>query len=356
MAALQPYEDQVIEHARQLERAIAQNVGQPINVNQYFQWFSFDVMGQFAFSRSFNMLKDKKEHHAVKMLRAGLGLVGPFTPVPWLVRIAFDIPVLPIVRNFQKMEAWSAERIDERIKNTVDQPDVSQHLISWSAKHDRLEKDRNTLYGDAIAMVIAGSDTASSTLIYLFYRLVQYPEHMERLQKELDSVGSIDNLKLLQSLPHLNGVINETLRLHPAVPTGGLRETPPQGIMISGRFVPGNTVICAPRYTLSRLESCFERASDFVPERWYSKPEMIKNKNAYAPFALGRYNCIGKNVAYSELRYMAALLASRYDVAYAPGEDGRRVVEDMMDQFTASPGQLRLVFKERNNISFIELH
>ena len=53
---------------------------------------------------------------------------------------------------------------------------------------------------------------------------------------------------------------------------------------------------------------------------------------------------------------MAALLASRYDVAYAPGEDGRRVVEDMMDQFTASPGQLRLVFKERNNISFIELH
>ena len=39
--------------------------------------------------------------------------------------------------------------------------------------------------------------------------------------------------------------------------------------------------------TSATVESCFERAKEFVPERWYSKPEMIKNKNAYAPFALG---------------------------------------------------------------------
>ena len=143
MAALQPYEDQVIEHARQLERAIAQNVGQPINVNQYFQWFSFDVMGQFAFSRSFNMLKDKKEHHAVKMLRAGLGLVGPFTPVPWLVRIAFDIPVLPIVRNFQKMEAWSAERIDERIKVPVNCAKLCIPVLTATLEYCRSARRRN---------------------------------------------------------------------------------------------------------------------------------------------------------------------------------------------------------------------
>ena len=35
------------------------------------------------------------------------------------------------------------------------------------------------------------------------------------------------------------------------------------------------------------VESCFERANDFIPERWYKHPEMVKNKNAFAPFALG---------------------------------------------------------------------
>lgn len=87
-----------------------------MNVNQYFYWFSFDVMGQFAFSKSFDMLKDQTWHHAVRMLRAGLELVGPLTPVPWLVRIGFDLPILQIVRDFQNMGAWCAARIDERIE------------------------------------------------------------------------------------------------------------------------------------------------------------------------------------------------------------------------------------------------
>lgn len=63
----------------------------------------------------------------------------------------------------------------------------------------------------------------------------------------------------------------------------------------------------------------------------------------------GRYYCIGKNLAYSELRFVAALLASKYDVSFAPGEHGKRVVKDMVDQFTASPGQLKLVFQRRKH-------
>ena len=68
---------------------------------------------------------------------------------------------------------------------------------------------------------------------------------------------------------------------------------------------------------------------------------MIKNKSAYAPFALGlpvsktrnqtkanqtipgRYNCIGKSLALAEIRYVTALLASKYNVNFPPGEDGR---------------------------------
>ncbi|KAL8696833.1 MAG: hypothetical protein Q9224_002597, partial [Gallowayella concinna] len=114
--ALENYDSHVKEFAHQLEYIIAENAGKPITINQYFYWFSFDVMGQSAFSKSFNMLKTQKWHHVVQLLRAGLELVGPLTPVPWLVRIGFDIPIMPVVRDFQKMEAWCAERMDERIE------------------------------------------------------------------------------------------------------------------------------------------------------------------------------------------------------------------------------------------------
>ena len=46
-----------------------------------------------------------------------------------------------------------------------------------------------------------------------------------------------------------------------------------------------------------------------------------------------------------ELRLVLALLVSRYDFAFAPGEDGLRTIEDAKDQFTNVPGKLELVFK-----------
>jgi hypothetical protein len=43
---------------------------------------------------------------------------------------------------------------------------------------------------------------------------------------------------------------------------------------------------------LSVGEDCFERGNEFLPERWFEKPEMIRNKAAYAPFGTGKIYCL----------------------------------------------------------------
>lgn len=91
--AMRNYEVQVKAYADQLERLIAQSEDQPIIANQYFHWFSFDVMGQVAFSKDFNMLRSAQWHSAIKVFRDGLAMLGPLTPVPWLVCMGPDIPV-----------------------------------------------------------------------------------------------------------------------------------------------------------------------------------------------------------------------------------------------------------------------
>ena len=74
---------------------------------------------------------------------------------------------------------------------------------------------------------------------------------------------------------------------------------------------------------------------------------MVRDKAAFTPFSIGRYACVGRNLALAELRLVIALLVARYDIAFAPGEDGTRVWRDMKDQFTAAPGKLELVFRPR---------
>jgi hypothetical protein len=98
-----------------MDDLLAAQVGKPILINKYFYWFSWDVMGQLAFSKSFGMLEEGQWHFAINMLRKGLEFVGPFTPVPWMVRLAFEMPLTSTVRNFLKMCDWCAREMDERI-------------------------------------------------------------------------------------------------------------------------------------------------------------------------------------------------------------------------------------------------
>lgn len=78
-----------------------------------------------------------------------------------------------------------------------------------------------------------------------------HPEQQETLREELSTVD-IYNRKTLAALPHLNGIIKEALRIHPPVPTGGYRQSPADGMTISGHYIPSNVTIVAPRYTLGR--------------------------------------------------------------------------------------------------------
>ena len=88
---------------------------------------------------------------------------------------------------------------------------------------------------------------------------------------------------------------------------------------------------------------------EFIPERFSTRPELIRHKDAFAPFSTGPYGCIGKNLAYLEIRTLASQLLRKFDVALAPGEDGHRLLEESKDHFTLGMGRLDLVFTKRQD-------
>lgn len=72
----------------------------------------------------------------------------------------------------------------------------------------------------------------------------------------------------------------------------------------------------------------FVEADKYRPERWlpeshpcYDRKFEQDNKAVFQPFSHGPRNCIGKNLAYSELRVITARLLYRFDYRIEPGQE-----------------------------------
>lgn len=89
-------------------------------------------------------------------------------------------------------------------------------------------------------------------MISIFAELGQHPEQIEKIHQELTTIDNINDVHQLSKLPHLNAVINETMRLYPALLSAGSRKTTQNGMTIAGRFIPADTTIICPRFTVGR--------------------------------------------------------------------------------------------------------
>lgn len=115
--ALALYDERIVEYGEILAARLAELRGRPAVVTDWFYWFSFDVMGDFAFAKSFGMLRDEQWHSVVRMLRKAMSLLGPFSPVPWLAQIAFHfIPWMYLIRDWFAMLRWCKQRMDDRVR------------------------------------------------------------------------------------------------------------------------------------------------------------------------------------------------------------------------------------------------
>lgn len=228
---------------------VASNSGKPINVSRWFSYYSFDVMGDLAFGKSFGMLTTGEAHYFMAKLKEGMLPLGWISPIPWIIPVFAQTPI--IGAGFRELLRWSGEQVEKRKMLKVDIPDI----ISWLFQGDKA--DSEWLHGDGRLIVVAGSETTASALAFIFYYLAVDPKLVEKLRVELKSLINTKEPFELRDVQHaslLNGVIYEALRMHPPVPSGTSRITPPEGIMVDGVYVPGQTTVIVPHYAQGRCK------------------------------------------------------------------------------------------------------
>ncbi|KAJ5900869.1 uncharacterized protein N7473_004939 [Penicillium subrubescens] len=367
--ALSSYQPQIQKKADTLIKQLHDRESKPIDVTQWTQYYTFDVMGKIAFKKDFGQLEDGAEHFAITAMHAQLEQIGVLGVIPWLLHLLVRIPGL--AGPFAVFNNYTIEQVEQRKaewhKDTEKTP---TDVVSWllKAKDDgdpSAPPGDLYLYDEGRLAIVAGSDTTASTLAHVLYYLATHPEVYEKLQKNVDETQDVPDF--IHSLPYIDAIINETLRLKPVVPSGQTRVTPPEGLFIDETWIPGNTILVVPQYVVQRDARNFPHPLEFIPERWLEKElDLMQDDRAFFPFAIGKkfspegperqyglsllqghYACAGKQLAYVQMRMAIWSIAREFDISLAPGEDGKSFDEEAKDTFTMAVPPLHLVFSKR---------
>ncbi|KAG1763959.1 cytochrome P450 [Suillus occidentalis] len=199
----------------------------------------------------------------------------------------------------------------------ADDQTLVDHLVN-------LTSDFKIIKDETLNILLAGRDTTASTLTSAMYLLAMHPEFLARLREEIISkVGltrrpTYDDIK---EMKYLKAVLNETLRLFPAVPFDvreNLHDTtwvsPEQGK--KPLFIPQGTTLSYSVFLMHRRTDLWgPDALEFDPDRWLDervKKYLIPNPFIFLPFNAGPRICLGQQFAYNEMSFMIIRLLQNF--------------------------------------------
>ncbi|KAF9235019.1 cytochrome P450 [Melanogaster broomeanus] len=349
-----------------LRDAIAAQVqDRPRDINM-LDWFSrtaFDIVGQTGLGYSFDSLKE--------------GLVSPYTKavknlIPALVKTAMARQLLPYAikigspkfhRYVAEITPWKAvheilDSVDMMYKTSVEVfkmkkkalllgdeavlqqvgrgKDITSILLKANmaaSEEDRLPDDE--LIAQMTTLVFAAMETTSGALARTFLSLAQHPEAQDRLREELKQAkadkGDLSYDDLV-SLPYLDAVCRETLRLYPPAThvTRTARKdillpfsTPVKGVdgtEMRDVLIPKETGVLISIIAANRSREIWgEDASEWKPERWL-KPLPLSVTAAHVPsvyshimtFLGGGRACLGFKYAELEMKIVLSVMLESF--------------------------------------------
>ncbi|KAL0933736.1 cytochrome p450 [Colletotrichum truncatum] len=297
------------------------NGAKPLDLAAWYNYTTFDVIGDLAFGEPFGCLDGSDYHPWVKAIfqMARLGTVLQLaTHYPFIGKLMMAMVPAKAIRERQVHEDFTKAKLQRRMELGQDRPDLIEGFLKkkddWNMTFDKLK-------ANASILIIGGSETTATLLSGVTYFLLMNPEALRKLTEEVRSTfkneSEIDFVSV-NNLPYLLACLEEALRMYPPVPIGLPRIVPAGGATIADNYVPEGTTVSVYQWAMYYSEKNFKDPKNYHPERWLGDPKFASdNKDAFQPFHLGPRNCIGRNLAYVEMRTILTRMLWNFDMKIA---------------------------------------
>lgn len=212
---------------------------------------------------------------------------------------------------FVQLRLQQGDKYLENLQQQGEQPNRDRYVLVHELA--KVTQDSVELRSQTLNILTAGRDTTAALIGWIVYFLARHPVVAKKLRREVVNLfgpyvpGQPSGIKFRQvrdSLPYMNAVINETLRMTPVVPLNervSLRDTVlPRGggpKRDQPVFVPAGMQILIPVYALAQRSDIWgPDAGVFRPKRWIENGG-CKPGFEFIPFGGGGRQCLGRKYA-----------------------------------------------------------
>ncbi|MEM9775704.1 MAG: cytochrome P450, partial [Chloroflexota bacterium] len=294
---------------------------QLIDAPDQFTRLTLDTIALCGFDYRFNSFYQNDMHPFVDSMFGVLKEAGSRANRPKIVNQVLRQREQQYRQNIEHMDNVSEQIIAERRNDpfSADKKDLlSRMLEAADPQTGRKLSDKN-IRSQMITFLVAGHETTSSLLSFATYLMLENPRTLLKARQEVDEVlgRRTPTVNDLQSLPYIDYIMKESLRLWPTAPAFAVE--PLEDTMLGGKYrVKAGEPLLISLGGLHRDPNVWgPDANDFRPERFMPAEFDQIPENAYKPFGNGMRSCIGRPFAMQEAHLAIAMMLQRFDIMKA---------------------------------------
>uniref|UniRef100_A0A914V924 Uncharacterized protein n=1 Tax=Plectus sambesii TaxID=2011161 RepID=A0A914V924_9BILA len=210
---------------------------------------------------------------------------------------------------------------DSRISAVDDTTETIEAVKDWRVGKRALSKLE--ILSNAMLFFLAGYETTSGSMCWIFHELAYNPEAQDKLYEEIEETyekyGSL-TYDAVASMKYLDQVFCETTRLYPAAQRTDRRCN--KACKIGDYTIEKDDMVNLAIYAIQRDPEYWSEPDEFRPERFAKENADKIVPYSYLAFGIGPRNCVGQRLAALEIKIGVAAVLRQF--RFVPSENSER--------------------------------
>ncbi|EOA39016.1 hypothetical protein CARUB_v10011562mg, partial [Capsella rubella] len=262
-----------------------------------------------------------------------------------------------------KLKKWLGLGLEVSLSRSLEEIDEYLAAVINTRKQELMSQQESGTHQRHDDLLSPGRDTSSVALSWFFWLVTTHPAVEDNIVREICSVlietrGTDDVASWTEEplgfdendrLVYLKAAISETLRLYPSVPEDS-KHVENDDVLPDVTFVPAGSSVTYSIYAAERMKSTWgEDCLEFKPERWISSMDdkfISHDQYRFVAFNAGPRICLGKDLAYLQMKTIAAAVLLRHRLTVVPGH---KVEQKMSLTLFMKNGLLSLLMVKKSN-------